>query len=150
MTIADLEAASLRYALNCQIPDSLTDNFLPVFDAGSGFMCIQRDAVERLIGRFGEQTRYHNNIPGYEQQGLSGMTYTLEEPMQFYALFDPMIDPETKIYLSEDYAFCRRWGQTGGTIWMDVESGLSHFGTHEYRGKLCAYLESMGILQISG
>ena len=37
----------------------------------------------------------------------------------FSALFDTMIEPETKRYLSEDYTFCRRWQQMGGEIWMD-------------------------------
>ena len=37
-----------------------------------------------------------------------------------YALFDCMIEPETGVYLSEDYTFCRRWRDLGGKIWLDT------------------------------
>ena len=33
-----------------------------------------------------------------------------------YALFDTLIDSETGEYLSEDYAFCRRWRAQGGEV----------------------------------
>ena len=49
-----------------------------------------------------------------------------------YALFDCAIDENTGEYLSEDYAFCRRWRKIGGKIWLDTESRLVHIGTHEF------------------
>ena len=33
-----------------------------------------------------------------------------------YAFFDTMIDPDSKRYLSEDYAFCRLWQKIDGTV----------------------------------
>ena len=51
-----------------------------------------------------------------------------------YALFDCMIDPETGVYLSEDYAFCRRWRAKGGEIWLDLKSRLTHSGSYNFRG----------------
>jgi hypothetical protein len=56
-----------------------------------------------------------------------------------YALFDTMIvpkdrDPETRHYLSEDYAFCRRWRSLGGRVWLDTRGKLTHIGTHEFEG----------------
>ena len=33
-----------------------------------------------------------------------------------------MIDPATGTYLSEDFAFCKRWTDIGGEIWADLES----------------------------
>ena len=42
-----------------------------------------------------------------------------------HALFECMIDPETKEYLSEDFGFCRRWRALGGKIWLDVEGAPS-------------------------
>ena len=35
----------------------------------------------------------------------------------YHACFDCMIDPKSKRYLSEDYAFCRRWQQCEGKIY---------------------------------
>jgi hypothetical protein len=51
-----------------------------------------------------------------------------------YALFDCMIEPETGVYLSEDYTFCRRWRDLGGRIWLDAQSGLIHVGQYEFAG----------------
>ena len=47
-----------------------------------------------------------------------------------------MIDPETKRYLSEDYAFCRRWQQIGGKIYADVQATLGHVGNLPFGGCL--------------
>ena len=41
-----------------------------------------------------------------------------------YALFDTMIDPESRRYLSEDYTFCRLWQQMGGEVMLDPRTGL--------------------------
>ena len=51
-----------------------------------------------------------------------------------YALFDCEIDAETGQYLSEDYAFCRRWRALGGEIWLDLRSRLTHIGPDHFRG----------------
>ncbi len=45
-----------------------------------------------------------------------------------------MIEPETRTYLSEDYAFCRRWRDLGGRIWLDTEGVLTHTGTIDFTG----------------
>jgi hypothetical protein len=47
-----------------------------------------------------------------------------------------MIDPDTKEYLSEDYAFCRRWLALGGKIWLDIKSRLTHVGYNAFHGSL--------------
>jgi hypothetical protein len=47
-----------------------------------------------------------------------------------------MIDPQTGEYLSEDYAFCRRWLDMGGEIWARSDSRLTHLGTYAFEGDL--------------
>ena len=50
------------------------------------------------------------------------------------ALFECMIDPQTGVYLSEDFSFCRRWTDMGGEIWADLASRLRHVGPSVFRG----------------
>ena len=73
-----------------------------------------------------------------------------------FALFECMIDPDSGTYLSEDYAFCRRWTALGGEIWIDIESRLTHIGPMSFVGdfgtqfqKQPARLSSEGI-QVAG
>ena len=53
-----------------------------------------------------------------------------------YTFFDTMIEPDTKRYLSEDYAFCRLWQKIGGKIFADITSGMTHYGNYAFRGNV--------------
>ena len=57
-------------------------------------------------------------------------------------VFDTMVEPETGQYLSEDYAFCRRWRDLGGEIWADFEARLTHVGHAAYTGSLMQALQA--------
>ncbi|MDE2486604.1 MAG: hypothetical protein KGO51_04335 [Alphaproteobacteria bacterium] len=56
-------------------------------------------------------------------------------------VFEPMIEGGTGQYLSEDYAFCRRFRDLGGEIFVDVESRYAHVGHAVYRGALVQALK---------
>jgi len=92
--------------------------------AGTGFMMIKRALLERMIEAYPELC--YSGIDTYPRLKAT--------PATQYALFDCMIEPKTKAYLSEDYAFCWRWRQLGGKIWLDTEGRLTHVGHHEYAG----------------
>ncbi len=65
------------------------------------------------------------------------MTHNAAQPSvrpNQYALFDCMIEPGTRHYLSEDYAFCHRWRTIGGQVWLDTRSRLTHVGPREFVG----------------
>jgi hypothetical protein len=49
-----------------------------------------------------------------------------------------MIDPADGTYLSEDFAFCRRWTDIGGEIWTDLDSRLDHVGPSVFRGDVAS------------
>ncbi|WP_246662988.1 hypothetical protein [Pseudolabrys sp. FHR47] len=89
----------------------------------TGFMMIKRRVIEQLIEAHPEcmYTSDHVYSPG--QGGR-----------HYYALFECMIDPETREYLSEDFGFCRMWRNLGGKIWLDVEGSLTHTGPHDFIG----------------
>ena len=67
-----------------------------------------------------------------------------EEPER-YALFDPLIDPVSGEYLSEDFAFCKRWTELGGEIWMDIHSRLDHVGAFVFRGDLSTQVSNLDL-----
>lgn len=98
--------------------------FMTGLYAGSGFMMLRRSCLERMARAY-PQTKYNlaHVFP------LSG-----EKSDNLYALFDCMIEPETKAYLSEDFTFCRRWRDIGGKIWLDPKSRLAHYGAYRYCG----------------
>jgi len=75
--------------------------------------------------------KYVNDVGGYDSHGNKDY---------FYALFDCYIDPVSKRYLSEDYAFCKRWLGMNGEIWVDLSCNLSHDGTYSFKG---AFLKSI-------
>ena len=63
-----------------------------------------------------------------------------------WLFFDCMVDPDSRRYLSEDFAFCRRWRDMGGKVYVDLNSKLQHAGQHLYRGDLIESLEAAGPL----
>ena len=119
----DLQTAPIRYVgAPCEGAErKVSDGFVTALYAGTGFMLIQRAALMGMIAAYPE-TRY---LAVHSQARPS---------LNQYALFDTMIDPETGEYLSEDYAFCRRWRAMGGEVWLDMQSRLIHIGPHEFMG----------------
>jgi hypothetical protein len=138
---AVLEAESLDYACRYAVPATLRDDFIRVLSVGCGFMLLARSALERMIGA-DPGSRYQNDVAGYE---VPGADFTLA-PLAFHALFEAGVDPETQTYESEDYAFCRRWRQLGGEIWVDLRAELAHWGTKRFGGGFAAHLAERGVI----
>lgn len=96
--------------------------------AGTGFMMIKRQTVEKMIAAY----------PGTRYKGIHAFPLPASGAPDQYALFDCMIDSATGDYLSEDFAFCRRWRALGGRIWLDREGALTHCGPFDFRGNAAA------------
>ncbi len=108
---------------------------------GTGFMLISRSVIEQMIRAYPE-TRYEN-VHAYRSSQTS--------PYVPHALFECMIDPVTKTYLSEDFTFCHRWRATGGEIWLDTSSRLTHTGAADFYGAPNDFFESQcSLLQEAG
>jgi hypothetical protein len=102
----------------------VVDNLIRLKDAGTGFMCIKKDVIQTLFDAHPEM-KYVNDI---------NVDKKFEPHM--YALFDTMIDPESRRYLSEDYTFCRLWQQLGGDVYLDPRTALNHVGHYTFRGNI--------------
>lgn len=98
--------------------------------AGTGFLLIKREAILRMAAAYPE-TRFRSVQSFPAGQGSDNL----------YALFDCMID-EDGAYLSEDYAFCRRWRKLGGELWLDRTSTLTHTGPYGFQGNAASRFKS--------
>ena len=119
-----LQAAGLSYVGSlCEGDDlRIEAGFATARFAGTGFQLIRRVVFERMIAAYPSLKFTAVDTPG------GGRSEHL------YALFDPIIDRETGRYRSEDYAFCQRWRDVGGEIWLDLESRLVHTGMQPFAG----------------
>jgi len=79
---------------------------------GTGFMLIKRGVFERMIDQGSQKST--------DDIGLS------------YDFFNCTIDSAGR-YLTEDWSFCRRWRQVGGTVWADTTVALAHVGYYRFQ-----------------
>ena len=100
----------------------IEDGFIQILDGPTGFMVIKREVFQKMSDHFPEL--------------LCKNDHQNRDFDEYYAVFDCMIDPVSKRYLSEDYAFCRRWQQMEGKIYADVRTTLGHVGTLPFTGSL--------------
>jgi hypothetical protein len=119
--------AALDYVLEIENPDHViaVNGFTRVRFAGTGFMMIRRHVLEAMC----EHPAYAP-LQFFREHSLDGLAGS---PNRF-ALFECMIDPATGTYLSEDFAFCKRWTDIGGEIWADLQSRLDHVGPSVFHG----------------
>lgn len=126
-----LASHGANYALNFKFIDDDTDKgvqftngLVELKDAATGFMLIKRSVIEKMIESYPEL--YFNN----------DLHLDPEFEKWTYLFFDTMHEPETKRFLSEDYAFCRRWQALGGEVWLDPLVNLDHVGHYIFRGNV--------------
>jgi len=123
----DLMAHSIGYVVRfIPTPDNsveVENGFAKVAYAGTGFLMIKRAAVQAVVDAHPElRARMGDMADAAAPRAVM--------------IFDTMIEAETGQYLSEDYAFCRRWRDLGGEIWADMEARLTHVGHAAYTGSL--------------
>jgi hypothetical protein len=134
----DLEGAALEYVVYFDGEGrtvTARNDFIRVRYAGTGFLLIRRAVIERLYAAHPE-LRYKliERSPDIARADIAEQV----------SLFECIIDPDTKEYLSEDYAFCRRWLALGGEIWLDIKSRLNHVGYNVFHGSLEAQFKRLG------
>ena len=128
----DLENMSTNHVINIKRPDpkkigktekiTIEGGAVPVYDAGTGFMLIKRNVLDKLVESYPEITYYSDknmSLPKNQRK--------------MYAFFDTSIDDDGR-YLSEDYTFCRRWQKIGGEIYLDTDAVLDHTGSYIFKG----------------
>ena len=102
---------------------------IEVWGMPGGFMRIRRSAVERMVAHYGpELTALCNTSPGGS----------------VCRLFDPywIRTPTGNRVLAEDYAFCQRWRDIGGQIFMDASISMAHIGSKAFAGQLGQWMQT--------
>ena len=129
---------------------SANQTVYPVLNSGTGFMCINREVIKKLQEAHPD-LHYTTDI----DRGLLSSESTPEDIISkcrdnLYSLFDTSHNPEdNNHYLSEDYTFCKRWSDIGGSIWLDPEISLTHHGRLGFRPdttelkKMCSLLSDV-------
>jgi hypothetical protein len=119
-------AASLNYVLEVDDRNAVTERagFIRVRYAGTGFLMIRRAALERMCACY----------PHLQYRRDHSIDAAITSDKRF-ALFECMI-ADDGTYLSEDFAFCKRWTDMGGEIWADLNSKLNHVGPMTFCGDL--------------
>ena len=119
----DLSMLSSSLVANIGATSRTVENgFIEVLDGPTGFMVISRKALEKMHEHYTDL----NCKNDHQNRDFD----------EYCAVFDCMIDPDYRRYLSEDYAFCRRWQQIGGKIFADVQTTLGHVGNLPFFGCL--------------
>lgn len=95
-----------------------------VLDASTGFFLVKKEVIQKMTKHYPEL--FYKNDSSIDPRFNP----------YCYALWDTMIDPRDKRYLSEDYTFCRRWQDMGGEIWVDPNTKLNHVGSFTFEGNL--------------
>ena len=121
-----LETAGLSYVGTlCQGEALVVEGgFATAVYAGGGFQLVCRSVLERMFAAY----------PATRFTATHAYPAPPSASPHLYALFESMIDPESGAYVSEDYAFCQRWRDLGGAIWLDLASRLTHTGAQSFAG----------------
>lgn len=99
-----------------------------VSEAGTGFMLISRQALEKYRDAYPELSYKPDHVRTDQFDGSREIT----------AFFDCIIDPTSKRYLSEDYFFCRKAREIGLRVWMCPWMQINHVGSYIFRGNMGA------------
>lgn len=130
-----LMTKSLRYVVNpiqgTKGEVEVDNGALKIHDAGTGFMLIKREVIEKMIDAYPEM-KFRDDTGSLNE----------EEKKWTYHFFADYIDDDGRL-LSEDYGFCRYWQKLGGAVWVDASVDMLHLGRMEFEGKMIDFLETI-------
>lgn len=106
-------------------PDLVAENgLLEVQGVPAGCMRLSRAMLEKMIEHYPD-TQFHCDAAPNNTA---------------HALFDPY--RIGKLKFGEDYAFCRRWRDIGGKVWINPEVKMGHVGYKTFQGHIGEWLRS--------
>jgi len=97
---------------------------LEVAGVPAGFMRLSRTQLESMVEQYPDTEFYVETAPNEKA----------------WALFADYRIGKHK--MGEDYAFCRRWTDMGGKVWIDPEIKMGHIGNKTFQGHLGNWLRN--------
>lgn len=97
---------------------------LEVAGVPAGFMKVSRKQLEAMVEQYPDTAFYVEAAPNQTA----------------WALFADYRIGKHK--MGEDYAFCRRWTDMGGKVWIDPEIKMGHVGYKTFQGHLGDWLRN--------
>jgi hypothetical protein len=100
------------------------DNTTAIAMTGLGCTLLSRACLERMATHYAGELTFLDVAEG---------------SVPTVALFQLLL--RDKLLMSEDFSFCTRWRDIGGTVWMYLGPGspATHHGEHAYRGHIEAF-----------
>lgn len=95
----------------------------------TGFMRIKRGVFD-LLQKSYPDLQYADSVVE-----VSG--YDIKEAFDYFHMG---IEEGKQRWRTEDYAFCQRWRDLGGTLWVYPDVNFEHVGSYAYRGNLHEHL----------
>jgi hypothetical protein len=102
------------------------DQPVEVLEGGTGFMMIQRSALEKFAAAY----------PQYSYRPDHVRTAAFDGSRKIMQFFQAEIDPKSERYLSEDYWFCQKMWDIGVKTWLCPWMRLQHMGSYVFAGSL--------------
>jgi hypothetical protein len=102
------------------------DEPVEVLEGGTGFMMIQRSALEK----------FRDAYPQYMYKPDHVRTEHFDGSREILMAFQAEVDPVSKRYLSEDYWFCQKAWDIGVKTWLCPWMKLQHMGSYVFGGSL--------------
>ena len=125
-TINDLKKSLNTYPMKVENDNdiSVDKGIMEVTHSPTGCMLIKRSVFDKLIKAYPDK--------GIVQKTVINGQY-VDKP-NMWNFFDTIHDPRTKIYLGEDFSFCKLWKDIGGKCHAYINDTIVHIGEHQYEG----------------
>jgi hypothetical protein len=102
------------------------DEPVEVLEGGTGFMIIQRSALEKFQAAYPQYMYLPDHV----------RTEHFDGTREILMAFQAEVDPKSKRYLSEDYWFCQKMWDINVKTWLCPWMKLQHTGTYVFGGSL--------------
>jgi hypothetical protein len=127
--VKSIQSCGLDYNVNIDKDVSSSNGFVEVLDAATGFLLMERRALETICKAYDPELRVVNDI-------ISSRADVPEYIDIWECVRDPIGDQGQKRLLSEDYSFSRKAQKCGFVVWMDLASVIAHSGNVIQNGNI--------------